>query len=193
MPSSVVSSRLMSESIGNGRFFSSSLVLRHAWCTYSLSVETPSSWASRALNSLSSLPNAAISVGHTKVKSFGQKNTTRHLPLWVLASNCWKALAWSFETTPVSEYCGNFLPIPNMNTPFYDSLAAATGPTLFEEGIQALAGMTGILPGNPHSGQSIDWINSIENIYGRPQAQGPALPRGRGRHAPFQPRGRTQL
>ena len=27
-----------------------------------------------------SLPKAAISVGHTKVKSFGQKNTTSHLP-----------------------------------------------------------------------------------------------------------------
>jgi hypothetical protein len=42
---------------------------------------------------------------------------TRHFPLWVFASNCWKALAWSFETTPVREYCGNFCPIPSMSTP----------------------------------------------------------------------------
>src|SRR5580704_1501085 len=33
---------------------------------------TPRSCASRALNSLSSLPNAAISVGQTNVKSFGE-------------------------------------------------------------------------------------------------------------------------
>ncbi len=32
------------------------------------------------MNSSFNLPNAAISVGQTKVKSFGQKNTTRHLP-----------------------------------------------------------------------------------------------------------------
>jgi hypothetical protein len=47
-------------------------------------------------------------VGQTKVKSFGQKKTTRHLPGFELASNGWNALAWSFETTPVREYCGNF-------------------------------------------------------------------------------------
>ncbi len=41
---------------------------------------TPSTCASRAWNSFSSLPKAAISVGQTKVKSFGQKNTTFHLP-----------------------------------------------------------------------------------------------------------------
>src|SRR3982751_7123802 len=170
MPSSAVSSRLMSESIGNGRFLSSSLVLRQAWCTYSLSVDTPSSCASRALNSLSSLPNAAISVGHTKVKSFGQKKTTRHLPLWVSWSKGWNALAWSLETTPVSEYWGNFCPIPNI-----DLLLVETG---------SLA-MGGILRGKPGYRQSIDCINSIESIYGRPQTQGPALPRRPGGHPPF--------
>ena len=36
--------------------------------------------ASRSSNSPFSLPNAAISVGQTKVKSFGQKKTTFHLP-----------------------------------------------------------------------------------------------------------------
>ena len=64
---------------------------------------TPSSCASRALNSFSSLPNAAISVGHTKVKSFGQKNSTRHLPGWLSCVKVWNALFRSFETTPVSE------------------------------------------------------------------------------------------
>src|SRR4249920_2885381 len=179
MPSSVDRSRLMSDSIGNGSVFSSSLVLRQAWCTYSLSVDTPSSCASRALNSLSSLPKAAISVGHTKVKSFGQKKTTRHLPFWVPASKFWNALAWSFETTPVREYWGNFCPIPSMSTP---------------PGSEWLKSAMGrILRGKSYSGQLIDWINSIEDIYDGPQAQGPALPGGGGRCAPLRPRGRTQL
>src|SRR6185369_15408228 len=103
-----------SESIGNGRFFSSSFAWRHAWCTYSLSMLTPSSCASRALNSLSSLPNAAISVGHTNVKSFGQKKNTCHLPGCVSFVNGWKALLMSFDTTPVSENGGNFCPIPSI-------------------------------------------------------------------------------
>src|ERR1700755_2136128 len=114
MPSSVDSSRLMSDSIGDGRFFTPSLVLRQAWCTYSLSVETPSSCASRALNSLSSLPNAAISVGHTKVKSLGQKNTTFHVPGKLSWVKGWKALSISFDTTPVREKSGKRLPMPDM-------------------------------------------------------------------------------
>src|SRR5690606_35668678 len=97
-----------------GRSFSSSFSLRQARWTNSLSIETPSNCASRALNSLSSLPKAAISVGHTKVKSFGQKNTTCHLPVKLSCVNGLNAVATSFETTPVSEYCGNFCPIPNM-------------------------------------------------------------------------------
>ncbi len=72
----------MSESIGNGNFFRSSCCARQLKCTNSLSIETPRTWASRSANSSLSLPNAAISVGHTKVKSLGQKNTTRHLPGW---------------------------------------------------------------------------------------------------------------
>jgi hypothetical protein len=57
---------------------------------------------------LFNLPNAAISVGHTKVKSFGQKNTIFHLPLLLFESNGWKAVLRSFDTTPVNENCGNF-------------------------------------------------------------------------------------
>jgi multidrug efflux pump subunit AcrB len=79
-PSAVESSRLMSASIGKGKLFSSSLCWRHARCTNSESVLTPSTCASRSLNALFSFPNSAISVGHTKVKSFGQKNSTSHLP-----------------------------------------------------------------------------------------------------------------
>ena len=41
--------------------------------------------ASRSAKSLLSLPNAAISVGQTKVKSLGQKNTTFHLPASLLS------------------------------------------------------------------------------------------------------------
>ena len=44
-----------------------------AKCTNSLSVLPPRTCASRSANSRLSLPNAAISVGQTKVKSFGQK------------------------------------------------------------------------------------------------------------------------
>jgi len=40
----------------------------------------PSSCASRSANSRVRRPKAAISVGQTKVKSFGQKNTTCHFP-----------------------------------------------------------------------------------------------------------------
>ena len=47
---------------------------------HSLSVETPYSAASRSANSLLSLPKAVISVGQTKVKSFGQAKSTSHLP-----------------------------------------------------------------------------------------------------------------
>ena len=41
---------------------------------------------------MSSLPNAAISVGQTKVKSFGQKNTTCHLPGKLSWVKDWNAL-----------------------------------------------------------------------------------------------------
>ena len=80
---------------------------RQARCTYSLSMLAPSSCASRALNSLSSLPNAAISVGHTKVKSLGQKNTTFHLPGKLSWVKGWNACLTSLDTTPVRENCGN--------------------------------------------------------------------------------------
>ena len=45
---------------------------------YSLSTDTPITWQSRASNSSASLPNAAISVGQTKVKS-SPKKTTRQV------------------------------------------------------------------------------------------------------------------
>src|SRR5882724_9981150 len=114
IPSCVVNSRLMSASIGKGRFFNSSLSRRQARCTNSLSMLTPRICASRALNSLSSLPNAAISVGHTNVKSLGQKNTTCHLPWKLSWVKGWNALFRSLETTPVRENWGNFCPMLNM-------------------------------------------------------------------------------
>ncbi|COZ26208.1 Uncharacterised protein [Mycobacterium tuberculosis] len=79
-PAAWLSSRLMSESIGKGNVLRSLCCARHWKCANSLSIETPRIWASRSSNSSLSLLNAAISVGHTNVKSFGQKNTTRHLP-----------------------------------------------------------------------------------------------------------------
>jgi hypothetical protein len=73
---------------------------------------TPST-ASRSANSPFSLPKPAISVGHTNVKSFGQKKMTFHLPLWLAVENGLKAVARSLETTPVSENSGNLCPIPH--------------------------------------------------------------------------------
>ena len=55
-------------------------------------------------------PNAAISVGQTKVKSFGQKKTIFHLP----ASDSdviWEnAFAMSVETTALRSNAGNLSP-----------------------------------------------------------------------------------
>ncbi|KES03869.1 hypothetical protein BU52_28255 [Streptomyces toyocaensis] len=80
MPSSRMSSCLESAIIGNGRSRRSSWSLRQAWWTNSESPEKPRTWASRSANSSFSLPKAAISVGHTKVKSLGHANTIFHLP-----------------------------------------------------------------------------------------------------------------
>src|SRR5262249_20273294 len=100
--------------------------------------------ASRALNSLSSLPNAAISVGHTKVKSFGQKKNTCHLPGWLSFVKGWKALSMSFDTTPVRANAGNFCPIPSMRwSPWL--MARMVGP-----GVRLV--------------QSIDFMLSIDHI-----------------------------
>lgn len=75
-----MSSCLESASIGKGRSRRSAWSLRQAWCTNSESPEKPRIWASRSANSSFSLPNAAISVGQTKVKSLGHAKTTFHLP-----------------------------------------------------------------------------------------------------------------
>jgi hypothetical protein len=37
-------------------------------------------------------------------------------------SKGWKAFAWSLETTPVSDYWGNFWPIPNIAFSWVDPL-----------------------------------------------------------------------
>jgi hypothetical protein len=65
-------------------------------------VLTPRTCASRSAKSSFRRPKAAISVGQTKVKSFGQKKTTRHLPAYVSPSISWKAVAGSVPVTPVS-------------------------------------------------------------------------------------------
>ena len=51
---------------------------------------------------MSSLPKAAISVGHTKVKSMVQKKITRHLPLCVLMNDTAIARALDEEPRTVS-------------------------------------------------------------------------------------------
>src|SRR5579863_3890492 len=152
MPSALDSSRLMSESIGKGRLRSSSLSLRQARCTYSLSTLTPNNCAPRSLNSRLSLPKAAISVGQTKVKSLGQKNTTCHLPACSPLLNCSNALLASFETTPVSAYAGNLSPIPNMIC-FSSFILGQSSGLASTIGLRTLAV------------QSIDPIMSIDGIY----------------------------
>src|SRR3954470_17711495 len=70
--------------------------------------------ASRSLKSLFNLPKPAISVGHTNVKSFGQKNSTFHLPgldAWSMRLN---ALSGSIETTALRSNEGMRSPTVNM-------------------------------------------------------------------------------
>src|SRR6185437_11104418 len=71
MPRARVRSLLMSASIGNGRSRKSLWSLRHAMCTNSESVLAARIWQSRSLNWASRSAKPLISVGHTKVKSFG--------------------------------------------------------------------------------------------------------------------------
>ena len=82
-PQATMRSRLVSASMGKGTVFRSSFWARHWKWQNSLSPETPRICTSRSSNSPLSLPKAAISVGQTKVKSLGQKKTTRHLPGWL--------------------------------------------------------------------------------------------------------------
>src|SRR3954468_22748526 len=70
--------------------------------------------ASRSLKSLFNLPKPAISVGHTNVKSFGQKNSTFHLPgldAWSMRLN---ALSGSIETTALRSNAGMRSPTVNI-------------------------------------------------------------------------------
>ena len=80
MPSAVDSSRLVSASIGKGRFRRSGWSFRQARWTKWVSVLAPRTCASRSAKSAFCFPNSAISVGQMKVKSIGQKKTTFHFP-----------------------------------------------------------------------------------------------------------------
>src|SRR6185437_3708083 len=71
MPSARARSLLMSASIGKGKSRRSLWSLRHAMCTNSESVLAARIWQSRSLNCASRSAKPLISVGHTKVKSFG--------------------------------------------------------------------------------------------------------------------------
>src|SRR5580698_5196278 len=114
MPSAFESSCLMSDSIGNGRSLRSGWFLRQATWTNSLSVLTPSTWASRSAKSRFLFPNAAISVGQTKVKSLGQKNTTFHLPGYSSLVRSWNSFPFSRLTAAVSWNAGNLSPMVNI-------------------------------------------------------------------------------
>ena len=59
----------------------SSGVIVHCLCTKWESTEHPTSYAPIFSNSSDLALNALISVGHTNVKSSGQKNNTRYFPL----------------------------------------------------------------------------------------------------------------
>ena len=79
-----------------------------------MSVLAPRTWASRSAKSPSRLPNSAISVGQMKVKSMGQKKTTRHLPAWLSGVISWNSLPFSVLVTACSLYSGNSSPTVNM-------------------------------------------------------------------------------
>src|SRR5581483_11131471 len=129
MPSSPARSRLMSASIGKGRFFKSAWWLRHAWCTHSESMLAPRICVSRSWNSLFSLANPAISVGQTKVKSFGQKKYSFHLPAKSRSVRVLNAFLGSFSvlTVAVIENEGNFSPIPNIASSPMNKLKSKSG------------------------------------------------------------------
>src|SRR5690242_3770330 len=114
MPSAVLSSRLISASQGKVTFPRSSRDWRQARWTYSLSIERPSNSASRSSSSPAMALKPTISVGQTKVKSFGQAKTTRHLPAWLRLSMVVKALAGSVPLTAVRENSGNLSPTVSM-------------------------------------------------------------------------------
>ena len=59
-------------------------------------------------------PNSAISVGHTNVKSFGQKNTTSHLPGYVSFETAANAESSFSDTVAFNEKRGNLSPTVNM-------------------------------------------------------------------------------
>jgi len=67
--------------MGNGRSHRSAWSLRQAWCTNSESPETPRIWQSRFGELVIQLAEGGDprSTGR-RLKSFGQKNTQRHLP-----------------------------------------------------------------------------------------------------------------
>src|ERR1700759_2880152 len=84
--------------------------MRHAWCTYSLSVEAPSSTVSRSWKFEKFLLNSAISVGQTKVKSLGHQNSTAHLPLMSSLLIILNSFPFSIATTAFLLNSGNLLP-----------------------------------------------------------------------------------
>jgi len=71
---------MVSASIGNGRLLRSAWSRRHARWTKWVSVLMPSTCVSRSRKSRFRLPNSAISVGRTKVKSIGQEKRTSQRP-----------------------------------------------------------------------------------------------------------------
>src|SRR3546814_3401884 len=76
----------------------------HARCTNSLSVETPTSCASRSANSPFRASKPTISVGHTKVKSLGQKKYTPHLPPSDALLSSWKVSGVDLASTRSEEH-----------------------------------------------------------------------------------------
>src|SRR5690606_31553599 len=114
MPSALDRFLRRSDIIGNGSPFRSGCSRRHARCTNSLSTEAPSTCASRSANASFCRPNSAISVGQTNVKSFGQKNTTSHLPGYVVFEIVWNASSSFSETVAFSENSGNLSPTVNI-------------------------------------------------------------------------------
>src|SRR5579864_7847703 len=121
--------------MGKGTSLSSGLVFRQAWCTHSESMLAPRTCASRSSNSFSNFAKSAISVGQMNMKSFGQKKYTFHFPgksRSVMVRNAFCG-SRSVSTVAVSEYEGNFSPIPNIVfSPLCGTMTLKLKLTLYE-------------------------------------------------------------
>ena len=167
----------MSESIGNGRFFSSSLVAAPG-VVHVLAVGAHAEQLRIArLEFLVELAERGdLGRAHEGEVLRPEED---HAPLALVAvvgRRAGRPCSGRSKRRRSASNWGNFCPIPSM---------------LSLHRMQSVSGDGAWWRPSADSVQSIDFIISIDRInrHGRPQAQGPALPRRAGGQAPFRPRG----